>query len=167
MHIVPWFTKSFSMSWQTPAIGSSSLLPSQLSFLSLVTQEQSRNRTFPLLKSSPLRNPTQGCSCNQQPGWTIPPLFCFSPNVHESARFSFANWSPFFQNWFSSGRGSGYVSWILERDMSNLCLVKSTLRLTSHLSIPGLWSLISRNAANPLNHCLKVTAENLNSHNKG
>lgn len=38
--------------------------------------------------------------------------------VHGSARFSFANWSPFFQNWFSSGRGSGYISWILERAMS-------------------------------------------------
>lgn len=36
------------------------------------------------------------------------------------------------------------------------CSVRSTLRLTSHPSIPGLWSLISRNAANPSTRCLKT-----------
>lgn len=114
-----WFTKSFSVTWQTPATGSSSLLPSQLSFLSLVTPEQSRNRTFPVLESLLLWEiqPRAVVATNNQDGQYLS-LFCFSPNVHGSARFSFANRSPFFQNWFSSGRGHGYVSWIPERDMS-------------------------------------------------
>lgn len=94
----------------------------------------------------------------QQTRMVSPSLSCFSPNVHESARFSFANGSPFPQNWCSSGRGSGYVSWIPDRDVC-LCLVRSTLRLTAHLSAPGLRSLTSKNAAKPLTDHSKVTAE--------
>lgn len=88
-------------------------------FYPLLSQEQSRNRTFPMPKSLLLWGiqPRAVLPTNNWDGQYLP-LFCFSPNVHESARFSFAKWSPFFQNWFSSGRGSGCLSLILERDVS-------------------------------------------------
>lgn len=109
-----WLTRSFSVCWQTPTTGSCSPFPSQLSFLSLDNQEQARNWTFPVLRSPFLWGiqPRAVLAANWD-GQCLP-LLCLSPHAH---RCSSANWNPFYQNWYSSAWGSGYFSWILERNM--------------------------------------------------
>lgn len=65
-------TKAFSMSWQTPAMGSSSLLPSRLSIPCYPRAVQKQNIKY-ATKSCPLGSTTQGCSYDNQLRLTIPP----------------------------------------------------------------------------------------------
>jgi len=55
------------------------VLPSQLVFMPRYPRAVQKQNILRAKRYSPLRNPTQGCSCNKQLGWTTSPSLLFQP----------------------------------------------------------------------------------------